>query len=489
MTTITLWHVVAGSGRRPPHHKETSIKGFHSATINLSEFRPEIPVRYLGGLSSMQPETRYAKSGDVHIAYQVFGEGSLNLVFIPPFFSNVEVWWDQPDYTRALTRLGSYAKVLIFDKRGTGMSDRVAELPGMEQRMDDLRAVMDAAGMDQAALLGVSEGGSMATLFAATYPSRCRALVLIGAYARFSSFVETEEELAEFFKYTEQSWGSGLSAHKFAPSRANDPVFQRWWGRHERTGASPAAAAALMRMNEQIDISDVVSTVRVPTLVIHRTGDKAVNVEGGRFLAEHISGARYLEFPGIDHVPFVGENAPEIADAVEEFLTGSRPPVAVDRVLATVLFTDIVGSTEKAVAVGDNRWRDLLDSHHATIRRNLKRFRGNEVKSTGDGILATFDGPARGVRCACSIAEEIRPLGINVRAGLHTGECEMIDDDVGGIAVHIGARVAALAGADEVLVSSTVKDLVAGSGLRFADRGIRSLKGIPGEWRIYAVEK
>jgi class 3 adenylate cyclase len=313
--------------------------------------------------------------------------------------------------------------------------------------------------------------------------------VLIGAFARFSSFVETEEELAEFFKYTEQSWGSGLSAHKFAPSRANDPVFQRWWGRHERTGASPAAAAALMRMNEQIDISDVVSTIRVPTLVIHRTGDKAVNVEGGRFLAEHISGARYLEFPGIDHVPFVGENAPEIADAVEEFLTGSRPPVAVDRVLATVLFTDIVGSTEKAVAVGDNRWRDLLDSHHATIRRNLKRFRGNEVKSTGDGILATFDGPARGVRCACSIAEEIRPLGINVRAGLHTGECEMIDDDVGGIAVHIGARVAALAGTDEVLVSSTVKDLVAGSGLRFADRGIRSLKGIPGEWRIYAVEK
>jgi pimeloyl-ACP methyl ester carboxylesterase len=437
----------------------------------------------------MQPETRYAKSGDVHIAYQVFGEGPLNLVFIPPFFSNVEVWWDQPDYTRALVRLGSYAKVLIFDKRGTGMSDRVTELPGMEQRMDDLRAVMDAVGMEQAALLGVSEGGSMATLFAATYPSRCSALVLVGAYARFSSFVETEEELTEFFRYTEQAWGSGASAHKFAPSRANDPDFQRWWGRHERTGASPAAAAALMRMNEQIDISDIVSTIRLPTLVIHRTGDKAVNVEGGRFLAENIPGARYLELPGSDHVPFVGDNAPEIADAVEEFLTGSRPPVAIDRVLATVLFTDIVGSTEKAVALGDNRWRDLLDSHHATIRRNLKRFRGNEVKSTGDGILATFDGPARGVRCACTIAEEVRPLGINVRAGLHTGECEMIGDDVGGIAVHIGARVAALAGADEVLVSGTVRDLVAGSGLRFADRGSQSLKGIPGEWHIYAVER
>ena len=352
----------------------------------------------------MQPETRYARSGDVHIAYQVFGEGPLNLVFIPPFFSNVEVWWDQPDYTRALLRLGSYAKVLIFDKRGTGMSDRVTELPGMEQRMDDLRAVMDAAGMEQAALLGVSEGGSMAALFAATYPSRCRALVLIGAYARFSSFVQTREELAEFFKYTEHAWGSGASAQKFAPSRASDPDFQRWWGRHERTGASPAAAAALMRMNEQIDISNIVSTIRLPTLVIHRTGDKAVNVEGGRFLAENIPGARYLELPGSDHVPFVGDNAPEIADAVEEFLTGSRPPVAIDRVLATVLFTDIVGSTEKAVALGDNRWRDLLDSHHATLRRNLKRFRGNEVKSTGDGILATFDGPARGVRCACTIA-------------------------------------------------------------------------------------
>jgi class 3 adenylate cyclase len=437
----------------------------------------------------MLPVTQYAKSGDVHIAYQIFGEGPLNVVLAPPFFSNVEGWWDQPDYTRGLTRLGSYARVLIFDKRGTGMSDRVAELPSLEQRIDDLRAVMDAAGMEQAALIGISEGGCMAALFAATDPSRCRALVLIGTFARFSSFVETEERLAEFFKYTEEAWGSGASVHKFAPSRANDPAFQRWWGRHERSGATPAAAAALMRMNSQIDISAIVSTIRVATLVIHRTGDVAVNVEAGRFLAEHIPGARYIELPGLDHVPFIGDNAPEIADAVEEFLTGSRPPVAVDRVLATVLFTDIVGSTEKAVALGDQRWRDLLDSHHATIRRNLARFRGHEVKTTGDGILATFDGPARGVRCACAIAEEIRPLGIEVRAGLHTGECEILDHDVGGIAVHIGARVAALAGAGEVLVSSTVKDLVAGSGLRFGDRGSQSLKGVPGEWRIFAVER
>ena len=274
-----------------------------------------------------------------------------------------------------------------------------------------------------------------------------------------------------------------------APSLANDPATQRWQARFERLGASPAAATALMRMNSQIDISDIVPNIRVPTLVIHRKDDAGINVEGGRYLAEHIPGARYIELPGKDHLPWIGDNAMEIADDIEEFLTGTRAPVTVDRVLATVLFTDIVGSTEKAAALGDRRWRDLLDNHHATIRRNLARFRGHEVKTTGDGILATFDGPARGVRCACAIADEIRPLGIEVRAGLHTGECEMTDDDVGGIAVRIGARVAALAGAGEVLVSSTVKDLVAGSGLRFDDRGSQSLKGVPGDWRIFAVER
>ena len=265
--------------------------------------------------------------------------------------------------------------------------------------------------------------------------------------------------------HIDQAWGSGGSLHFLAPSLANDPAAQQWQGRFERLGASPATATALMRMNSQINISDIVSTIRVPTLVIHRTEDATISVEGGRYLAKHIPGARYIELPGKDHLPWVGDNAMEIADDVEEFLTGARAPVTVDRVLATVLFTDIVGSTEKAAALGDRRWRDLLDNHHATIRRNLARFRGHEVKTTGDGILATFDGPARGVRCACAIADEIRPLGIEVRAGLHTGECEMTDDDVGGIAVHIGARVAALAGAGEVLVSSTVKDLVAGSGL------------------------
>ena len=437
----------------------------------------------------MQPDTRYAKSGDVHIAYQVFGEGPINLVLAPFFVSNVEHFWDEPDIARWLLRLGSFARVVMFDKRGTGMSDRVADMPSLEERMDDLRAVMDAAGMEQAAILGLSEGGSLGALFAATYPNRCRALILYGAMARFSSWFPTEAAFEQFLGYVDQAWGSGGGLPFYVPSRVNDPAFQRWFARFERLGASPAALTAYMRMNSQIDISDIVPTIRVPTLVIHRTQDVTINVEAGRYLAKHIPGARYLELPGSDHPPMIGDNANEIADAIQEFLTGARAPVEIDRVLSTVLFTDIVGSTEKAAALGDRRWHDLLDKHHAIIRTDLARFRGREVKTTGDGILATFDGPARGVRCACAIAEEIRPLGIDVRAGLHTGECEMMGDDVGGIAVHIGARVASLAGAGEVLVSSTVKDLVAGSGLRFSDRGGQSLKGVPGEWHIYAVER
>ena len=436
----------------------------------------------------MQPVTRYAKSGDVNVAYQVFGDGPLNLVLAPLFVSNIEVLWERPDIARWLLRLASYARVAMFDKRGTGMSDRVTELPGLDQRIDDLRAVMDGAGMEQAALLGISEGGPLTALFAATYPYRCRSLVLWGSFARFTSWFPTEEALQQFLGYIDQAWGSGASVPFFAPSLANDQAAIQWMGRFERLGASPASVAALMRMNSQIDISGIVHTIRVPTLVIHRTGDVTINVEGGRYLAEHIPNARYIELPGVDHPPWVGDNADQIADVIEKFLTGSTAAVPVDRVLATVLFTDIVGSTEKAATLGDRRWRDLLDAHHATIRRNLARFRGHEVKTTGDGILATFDGPARGVRCACAIADEVRPLGIEIRAGLHTGECEMTDEDVGGIAVHIGARVAALAGAGEVLVSSTVKDLVAGSGLRFGDRGTQLLKGVPGEWHVFAVQ-
>lgn len=437
----------------------------------------------------MQPVTQYAKSGDVHIAYQIFGAGPTNVVIVPGFVSNVENYCDQPDFARFLRRMAGYARVVTFDKRGTGGSDRVTELPGLDVRMDDLRAVMDATGMEQAALLGISEGAPLSVLFAASYPERCRALVLYGSFARFSYWFPTEEALASFFGYVEKAWGTGDSVHRFAPSRANDAAFRQWWGRNERLGASPAAVTALMRMNSQIDISGILPAVRVPTLVLHRTEDQVVDIAGGRDVAANIPGAKLVELPGVDHIFYVGDGAENISDAIEEFLTGAPARIEADRVLATVLFTDIVGSTEKAASLGDQRWRNLLDDHHATIRRLLARFRGREVKTTGDGFLVTFDGPARGVRCACAIADEIKPLGIEIRAGLHTGECEMIGDDVGGIAVHIGARIAALAGRSEVLVSSTVKDLVAGSGLRFNDRGNQSLKGIPGEWRIFAAER
>jgi class 3 adenylate cyclase len=432
----------------------------------------------------MQPDTRYAKSGNVHIAYQVFGEGPINLVIVPGFVSNIELFWDHAELARFLLRMASFARVAIFDKRGTGTSDRVAGIPHLDERIDDLRSVMDAAGMEQAAVCGISEGGALSMVFAATYPDRCRALALYGAWARANP-----EAVEGLVSYIESAWGTGRSLPLFAPSRANDPALQSWWGKLERQGASPAAAATLLRMNGQINVRDIVPTIRVPTVVIHRARDRLIPAKAGRSLAKHIPGARYVELPGEDHLFFVGDNADGIADAIEEFLTGSHAPVAVDRVLATVLFTDIVGATDKAEALGDQRWRDLLANHHAAVRRSLDRFRGREIKTTGDGFLAVFDGPARGVRCACSIADEIRRLGIEVRAGLHTGECEVMGDDYGGIAVHIGARVAALAGAGEVLVSSTVKDLVAGSGLRFIDFGLRALKGVQDEWRIFAVER
>ena len=429
------------------------------------------------------PVTRYAKSGDVHVAYQIFGSGPIDLVFIPGFVSHIENYWDHPDLARWLRRLGSFARVAMFDKRGTGLSDHVSEFPSLELRMDDARAVMDAAGIEQAALLGVSEGGPMAALFAATYPQRCRGLVLYGTFARSSSWLSAEV-LERYLRYVDKAWGSGRSLPMFVPSRQNDPALEQWWGRFERLGASPGAAIAVMQMLTRIDVSDILSSVRVPTLVIHCTGDSLVNVENGRFLAEHIPGARLLELPGQDHLFFIHE---QIGDAIEEFLTGSISAVGSDRVLATVLFTDIVGSTARAEQLGDQRWHNLLDAHHTTVRRELARSRGNEVKSLGDGFLATFDGPARAVRCACAIAEAVRPLDIQVRSGLHTGEIEIADNDVQGIAVHVASRVSALAGPGEVLVSRTVKDLVAGSGLHFHERGRHSLKGLQEPMDLYAA--
>ncbi len=438
----------------------------------------------------MQPETRYAKSGDVNIAYQVVGDGPLDLVWSRGSVTHLELAWEDPPTARFIRRLASFSRLIMFDKRGTGLSDRVAitELPTLEQRMDDVRAVMDAVGAERAALFGSSEGGPMSVLFAATYPRRTSALVLYGAFARFPAKGLTAEQLQPILDAMERGWGQGIDLAMWAPSQAHDPHLQQRYARSQRLGASPGAAVALFRMNVEIDIRRVLPAIRVPTLVLHRTGDQVVPVREGRYFAAQIPDAKYVELPGIDHFPTIGDTD-AILDEVQEFLTGVRPAPEPDRVLATILFTDIVGSTQRAAELGDRRWHDLLDSYYGLARRELERFRGREVKTTGDGFLATFDGPARGIRCACAVSEAVEQLGIAIRAGLHTGECEVMAGDVGGIAVHIGARVAAEATAGEVLVSSTVKDLVAGSGLQFTDRGPHSLKGLPEEWRLFAVER
>jgi pimeloyl-ACP methyl ester carboxylesterase len=435
----------------------------------------------------MQATIRYAKSGPVHVAYQVFGNGAVDLVFVPGFISHLEHWWSEPAHARWLRRLGESTRVILFDKRGTGLSDRVDQQPDMDARMDDVRAVLDAVGVERAAIMGISEAGSLASLFAATHPERCQALILYGAFARFSSWFPTEAALQQFYRYADTTWGTGASLPMFVPSMVDNKAFQEWWAKFERLGANPAACIEIMRLNSQIDVSAVLPTIHVPTLVIHRKDDVAVNVEGGRELAALIPNARYVELSGTDHIPFVGDNAGEIADVVHEFLTGSRAPIAVDRVLATVLFTDIVGSTEKAAALGDSRWRELLEEHNNAVRAELARFRGREVKSLGDGFLATFDGPARAIHCAQSIITALRPLEIPIRAGIHTGEVEIADNDIRGIAVHITSRVASLGGADDIVVSRTIKDLVAGSGITFQDFGTHVLKGIPDAWQLYRV--
>ena len=437
----------------------------------------------------MEPSsTQYARNGDIHVAYQVFGEGDLDLIFVPGFISHIENAWDEPGMAGWLRRLGSFSRVIMFDKQGTGLSDRGSVLPGMDERMDDVRAVMDAQGVKRAAIFGISEGGSLATLFAATHPERCRALILYGAFARFRSWFPTKRALKDLIHYVDSGWGSGQTLPMFAPSREDDLAYRQWWGRFERLGASPGAVKALMRMNSQIDTSDILASVNVPTLVIHRRDDVAVDVGGGRLLAERIPGAKYVELSGADHLPWVGDNANRILDEMAKFLTGEWRPVEADRILATVLFTDIVDSTRHAAELGDRQWRDLLDRHNAMMHRCIERFRGRAIKSTGDGFLATFDGPARAIRCASAAREEARQIGIALRAGLHTGEIELIGDDIGGIAVHIASRVLGQAGDDMIWVSRTVKDLVVGSDFEFRDQGGFNLKGVPGEWNLFSVE-
>jgi pimeloyl-ACP methyl ester carboxylesterase/DNA-binding winged helix-turn-helix (wHTH) protein len=440
------------------------------------------------------PETMYARSGDVNIAYQVIGDAPLDLVFVMGWVSHLEYFWREPSFARFLMRLASFSRLILFDKRGTGLSDRVPihQLPTLEQRMDDVRAVMDAVGSERAALCGVSEGGPMCSLFAATYPEKTLALVMIGTYAKRIRDEEypwgpTAEQREQFFDSMRKQWGGPVGIDERAPSMADDPQFREWWATYLRMGASPGAAVALTQMNAEIDVRSVLASIRVPSLVIHRTDDQCLKVEEGRFVADRIPGAKFVELPGHDHLPFVGDQD-AILDEMEEFLTGVRHSLEPDTVLATVLFTRIIGSEEHAARVGQERWDDLLRRLHSHFKKEIEWFRGREIDMTGDGPLAIFDGPARAIRCASAITEYASRLDIEMRSGLHTGECEIVDSTVTGVAAEMAVCVANEAKPGEVLVSRTVKDLVAGSGIQFEDRGIRTLAGC-GEWRLFAVQR
>jgi class 3 adenylate cyclase len=436
----------------------------------------------------MAPETRYARSGDVHIAYQVVGENALDLVYVPTWISQVEHYWEEPTIARYFNHLASFSRLIMFDRRGTGLSDPV-RAPTLEEQMDDVVAVMDAAGSERAAVFAQFEGGAMAALFAATHPERTSALVLYEAMPRMSWAPDYEWALRRDERQAALSnpWGDGSRILALAPRSSSNPRLRQWFARLERLAASPGTAAALLMMNAEVDVRAVLPTIQVPTLVLHRAGDKFVDIRHSHYLAEHIPGAVYVELPGDEALSFGSDSEP-LLDEIEEFLTGARPTARSERILATVMFSDIVDSTKRAVEIGDRRWRDLLETLESTVMRELVRFRGRAVKTMGDGFLATFDGPARGIRCATAIRDAARAqFGLEVRSGLHTGEIEVIGDDVGGIAVHIGARVGAIAGAGEVFVSGTVKDLVVGSGIPFEDRGEHELKGVPGAWRLWAV--
>jgi class 3 adenylate cyclase len=437
------------------------------------------------------PEVRFARSGDVHVAYQVVGDGPVDLVYVNGAFTHLEAIWELPAYRRFCERLGEFARLVLFDKRGMGMSDRVSGAATLDERMDDIRAILDAVGSSRAAVMGESEGGPLSMLFAAAHPERCAALILQGAEVRERTDEDwpwgesTEEELEESLLTLPERWGKGLGVDVVAPSVASQQWLRDLWGNMQVHAATPGGAEAWIRMAFDIDVRHVAPAVRVPTLILHAADDRVCHVENARFLARTIPDARYVELPGADHVPWF---EPDVVLAeIREFLTGQREAGTPDRVLATVLFTDLVGSTALASELGDRRWRDLIEQHHAFVRRELARFDGREIDTAGDGFFATFDGPARAIRCAQAIVRAVHPLGLDVRAGLHTGEVELADGKVSGIAVNIGARVAARAEASEVLVSGTVRDLVAGSGLEFEDRGHASLKGVPGEWRLFAV--
>lgn len=440
----------------------------------------------------MPPETRDARSDEVGIAYQVLGEGEIDLVLALPFVSHIDLMWESPALARFVRRLGSFTRVIVFDRRGVGLSDPVDGPPTLEERMDDVRAVMDAAGSERAALFGMSEGSTVCMLFAATYPERTSALVLCGAMARSTAdvdypwapdreaIVEAQEELVA------PLWGQGSTIEMFSPSIADDSRARDLQARFEREAGSPMRLWQLLEMFLDTDVRGALPLIQAPTLVLHRRGDRVVNYRGARWLAEQIEGSRYVELEGDDHQLWVGDSNSAL-DTIEEFLTGVRPGPAPERLLATVLFTDIVDSTRLASEMGDRRWRELLEEHQGLVRERLERFGGREVKNTGDGFLAMFDGPTRAVECARSVTDDCRPLGIELRAGLHTGEVELIGEDIGGIAVHVAARISALAGPGEVLASRTVHDLAVGSGIDFQPHGCHKLKGVADEWDIYGV--
>jgi pimeloyl-ACP methyl ester carboxylesterase len=439
----------------------------------------------------MELETRYADSGGVSIAYQVHGDGPLDLLLVPGFVSHAELLTEEPAIARFFRRLTSFSRLVVFDKRGQGLSDRPGRPPTLEESMDDLEAVMKAAGCERPAVFGISEGGPMSALFAATHPEQVSSLVLFGTFARMLEAPDfphgvSEHALDRWSELIRRDWGGPVALDLWAPSRLGDREFERWWARLLRQGTSPKGAIDLLSLYREMDVRQVLPAISVPTLVLHRTDDLMVRVAQSRYLAQNIPGARHVELPGADHLAVAGDRD-ALLDEIEEFLVGSRRATEPDRVLATVLFTDIVGSTERAAELGDRRWRDLVEGHDAAVRRQLQLHRGREVKTMGDGFLATFDGPARAIRCALAIRHAVRQLGVEIRAGLHTGELELRGDDVAGMAVNIGARVGALAGAGEVLVSSTLKELVVGSGIEFEPRGSHGLKGVPGEWQLFAV--
>jgi pimeloyl-ACP methyl ester carboxylesterase len=442
---------------------------------------------------------RYAKTVDgFHIAYEVVGDGPFDLVYVSGWFSNLECIWDMPDLGEFLRELAGFSRLIVFDPRGSGLSDRpsTSDSMALEAGMDDIRAVMDAAGSERAVLFGSDEGGARCVLFAASHPRRTTALVTFGIWARYSASVDypwgwPEERSRAFRSLVQDKWGTEefwrTDTYLSSSHIPSDPDRVRAWARYARLSLSPGAALAIDRMAGDVDIRAVLPTVRVPTLVIHRIDDTSESVEHARYIGERIPGAEVVELPGDEHAPFIGDTA-AVLEQVRSFVGGIREEeVDLDRVLATVVFTDLVGSTERVVALGDRAWRELVEAHHATIRRLLVRYRGNEVDTAGDGFFATFDGPARGVRCAQAIVDAVSALGLTLRAGVHTGEVETINDKVGGLAVNIGARIAATAGPGEVLVSSTVKDLTAGSGLAYKDAGEHELKGIPGMWHVYRV--